>query len=266
MFIINGARDTVTMMQLDGNTLATTQTSLDVVRLVNEREGATLGEVTEELGISRSSAHNHLTTLRANGILTKKGNTYHLGMWLFHLGSRARERKDEYRIAREKVRELGTETGEDADFYVEEHGRCFALYDTSNRPFYPSGKQFNMHCVAIGKAILAEWSTERVETVLDRWGMAELTENTITSRSRLFDELDVIRDQGYAIADEEVKRGLRAVGAAVKQPDGSVLGGFSIVGPTYKLDHEKLHGEYSALLRETVADVEDRLAELGHVS
>ncbi|MFB6187002.1 MAG: IclR family transcriptional regulator C-terminal domain-containing protein, partial [Halobacteriaceae archaeon] len=55
------------------------------------------------------------------------------------------------------------------------------------------------HANAAGKAILAHLPEDVVHDILDRTGLPEHTKHTITSRKELFDELDSIRERGYAV-------------------------------------------------------------------
>jgi DNA-binding IclR family transcriptional regulator len=88
----------------------------------------------------------------------------------------------------------------------------------------------DMHCVSLGKAMLSQFSRDRVERVVDRHGLSRYTDNTITSRSELFDELETVRDRGYATDDGEKISGLRCVASPVVTGD-TVIGAVSITGP-----------------------------------
>jgi len=63
---------------------------------------------------------------------------------------------------------------------------------------------------------------------------------TITSPSRLRDELERIRQAGYALADEELAEGGRAVAAPIER-DGVMVGAVALSGPAYRLSLERLH-------------------------
>jgi DNA-binding IclR family transcriptional regulator len=113
-----------------------------------------------------------------------------------------------------------------------------------------------MHNSASGKAMLAEWSRERIEEVLDRWGLPKETENTIQSRAELYEELKRTRKRGYSLNNQEALEGLMAVGMAITSPDGSVLGSLDVSGPPYRLSEEQIASE----LRETVTQIEREIA------
>lgn len=57
--------------------------------------------------------------------------------------------------------------------------------------------------MATGKAVLSQLPREEVESIIDKWGLPMMTENTITDREALFEDLATAREQGYSINNEE---------------------------------------------------------------
>lgn len=243
-----------------GDRRKTTATSLRVVDAVDELDGARLTEIAEEVGLSTSTVYTHLKTLTDHGYVTKMDDRYELGLKLFHLGEEARRRDGRYELARESALELANTTGEEVSFAVEENGRSTILFDEVSNPAvegFQVGHQFYMHNSASGKAMLAEFPDEYVDDVIDKWGLPEETPNTITDRSRLFDEIETVRSQGYAVNDQEALEGLRSVAIAVESPDGTVFGSLDVSGPPYRLPADS---ELVELLRPVVSDLEQELA------
>lgn len=67
-------------------------------------------------------------------------------------------------------------------------------------------------------------------------GLIPITPNTITSESRLQEELSLIRQHGYAIDDEENAEGVCCVASAVWDGMGEVVGGISVSGPITRIN------------------------------
>ncbi|MFD1562716.1 IclR family transcriptional regulator [Haloarchaeobius amylolyticus] len=222
----------------------TTKTSLTVVREIHDSNGATLSELADRLEPAKSTLYNHLHTLVDEGFLVRDGDTYHVGLQFLPFGEHARERNPLYAPARRRVYTLAEKTGNEADFIVEENGRAYSLEyaigeSTRGRlsessPFR-AGNRFYMHNCSSGKAMLASMAESRVRAIVDRWGLPATTDQTITDESTLFDELETIRRRGYATNEEELLEGYRSIGAAVTNPDGAVIGAFSVGGPTYRM-------------------------------
>ncbi|MBZ6495213.1 IclR family transcriptional regulator [Natrinema longum] len=247
----------------------TTKTSLALVRAVRNSDGATLSELATRLELAKSTVHNHLHTLVDEGFLVRDGDTYHVGLEFLPFGEHARERNPLYATARRRVYSLAEETGHEADFIVEENGRAYSLEyaigESSRRGFselgpFRAGNRFYMHNCASGKAMLASMPEPRIRAILDRWGLPSTTDQTLTDETALFDELAAVRDRGYAINDEELIDGYRSVGASVTNPDGEVVGAFSIGGPTYRMAvDESTTEEIGRLLLDEIESLESEL-------
>lgn len=245
------------------DTLQTTDISLRLVELITELDGATLAELSEEAGLAKSTVHSHLKTLARYGYVSREGRTYHVGLKLYHLGNYARKRNEVYGVAKALVPELADETQLEVDFTVEENGRVVSLYDESTYSDTPSylvdGRLFHVHGTASGKAILAEYPEHRVRDILDRWGLPPQTERTITSVDRFLEELETVRERGYATNVEEAIEGMWAVAMPVKTPVGEVCGSLNVCGPTYVYDEAREEAVVEAL-SEAVGEFERRLA------
>jgi DNA-binding IclR family transcriptional regulator len=124
-------------------------------------------------------------------------------------------------------------------------------------------KPLYLHHLSAGKAILARLPEERVEAIIDKHGLVERTENTITTRAELYDELETVRERGYAYNDGEEVDGLRAVGAAVSGPDGEVLGAISLSGPKSRMRGERFDQGIPQAVKET-ADVIEFNIKMSH--
>jgi len=87
-----------------------------------------------------------------------------------------------------------------------------------------------MTWMAGGKSLLAHLPVNRRKNIIDRHGIPDITENTITNRVTFTESLEDLRRRGYAFGRGEQLRGLRAIGGPVTGPDDCVLGAMSIAG------------------------------------
>lgn len=229
-------------------TLKTADVACRTLFALRELDGATLTELADHLDRSKSGVHHYLSTLIENQLVVKRGNKYHLSSQFLLLGEYVRQHSKLYQVGREEIDNLAAETGEYAHLMREENGLGIHLYKSqassgaaANFYRHKTTKSDYLHFSAAGKAILAYLSPERVEEIIDRHGLPGKTENTVTDRDALLDELQEIRSQEYALNDEEEVRGTRAVGAAVLDSDGTPIGGLSVSGPTTRIDDERFY-------------------------
>jgi DNA-binding IclR family transcriptional regulator len=247
----------------------TTHTSIRIVRAIRRRGGASLTEIADALDVGKSTAHNHLATLTEEGFLVREDQQYHVGLGFLELGEYARNRRESYKPAKIQVYRLAESTNEEANFAVAENGSMFSIEyvmgdwnpmnPEAGSQFLEIGSEFGMHNSAPGKAVLAELAPEAVEQILDLRGLPATTDETLTDREALFEELDAISERGYATNDEELQSGFRSVGAPVRHPDGTVLGALSIGGPAYRFEVEPpaASGNIGTLLNATDRVEED---------
>lgn len=216
------------------------RTAFRIVEAMKTLDEPSVTELAAHTGLAKSTVHKHLKTLQRANYVTKDRDTYQLGARFLDLGGYVRE--DRYGMGRikQQIKELAEETGQVAHFAVHEHGRAIVLYRESGRRGVPTrsriGKRMYLHQTAYGKAILAHLPEAEIEAVVTEIGLPTATEHTITDRTGLLEELEEVRQRGYAVNDEESTTGLRAVGAPVRTEDGTVFGACSIAGPEMRID------------------------------
>lgn len=217
----------------------TTETSFEVVDALRELNGATIDELSEYLELAPSTVHRHLTTLQKHSYAVKNGETYNIGLQFLTMGGYAQRCVTAYPMIKEKVGALADETDERAQFIVEEHGRRVYLYTEVGQSAVQTGahvgKRGALHTSAAGKAILANLPHERVEEIVDRYGLASPGPNNIADPEELFMELDQVHKRGYAFNRQETTSGVHAVGAAVTDAADNVIGALSVSGPANRM-------------------------------
>lgn len=240
------------------NRVKTAQTTFKILETLKEQNEATVTELTEEFDLSKSSLHNYLSTLEQDGYVVKDGNTYRVGLRLLDLGGHARHKQRLYDIAKDEVTALAEDTGELANLLVEEHGKGIYLHRAHGEDAVKTdsyiGQQVHLHNTALGLAILAHLPRDRVNEIIDQHGMPSSTENTITERDELFQELERVREDGYALDDEARVKGLRCVAVPIINNNDDIEGAISISGPTSRFRDDRFQEKLPEKLQ-SVANV-----------
>jgi len=210
----------------------------NVVQVVKERNGATLSEIENELDASKSTVYNHLATLEDLGYVVLQDGVYNIGLRFLDYGGHALTCDPRLQFIEPKVRKIAQEVGELSQFMVEEHGKAVVVFREEGANAVETkvriGSRFHLHHSTAGKAILAGLSDDRIREVVDRHGLPPKTPNTITAEEDLFEEIEQIREQGYAFDREEHIEGLHAISVSVVD-DNRVLGALSVAGPSHRL-------------------------------
>ncbi|WP_248910854.1 IclR family transcriptional regulator [Halocatena marina] len=242
-------------------TLQTTENTITIVKMLKQLDTAGVTELASRLDMSKSTVHDHLSTLKKYDFVTKHDDgTYSLGLGFFEIGEYARKRRKIYEIARPEVKSLADETGELANLLVEEHGRGVYLYRARGKKAVTldthTGKRRYLHNTALGKSILAHLPEERVNEILDMHGLPASTKSTITDRDMLFEELEEIYERGVAYCGQERVEGLQCVAAPILSNDSRVLGAISIAAPTTRMKGHRFEEEIPELILQAANVIE----------
>jgi DNA-binding IclR family transcriptional regulator len=116
-----------------------------------------------------------------------------------------------------------------------------------------------VYCSAVGKAQIAYESLDEIDRILSEQKMQRYTPHTITDRAELLGHLEQVRQQGYALDDEEFDDGIRCVGVPVRDYTGRVVAGISISGPAYRFTDERLRDELVPLALDAGKKLSSRL-------
>ncbi len=204
--------------------------------VAEESEGLSNADISRKLKIPKSSASYILRTLEKQGYLNREPGTgkYRVGLKVLSLSRGALSGLDVREVALPIMRRLMEQTsltchlaildGPDAVYVEKVAPQGFIKMDTW------VGRRMHVHATSVGKALVAHISRERLEKILSQQGMQKRTPKTITTVPRLLKELEKVRQQGYAVDDEENNMGARCVGAPVFNQHGSIEASLGLSG------------------------------------
>jgi DNA-binding IclR family transcriptional regulator len=232
----------------EGRTIQSVEIAFSIIDCLQERGAAGVTELATELSHSKSTIHSHLRTLEEQKFLVRDGDKYRMSLRVLDMATQVRKQVGNYDVIQTEVESLATDTGEIAQFGIEEHGEVSYLYKATGDQAVETasrvGIQQSMYATSLGKSILAFLPEDRVEEIVSDTTFVAKTPNTISSAAELYDDLATVRERGYSIDDEENYTGLRCVAAPVKNDD-VVLGAVSITGPSSRFTDDRLDGDLS---------------------
>lgn len=244
----------------DNTGVKSDETLLAIIETLKELDGTSLADLDKQLDVSKSTIHRHLATLKKHDYVTQEDSSYNLSLRFLDLGGKVRNRNASYKIVQPRVEELAGESGEIAQFIVEDHGMGVFIYrEWAENTVWTNarvGKRVHLHCTAAGKAILSTYSEDRVEEIIEQHGLPGRTGHTITDPAELKEELEAIRNRGYAFDMGDHTEGLWGIGAPVTGHDGETLGALSVAGPTHKLKNEWFQNELPEILLRIINEAE----------
>jgi len=241
------------------NHIGSVATTFRILETVKEKEATGVTEIANALDVPKSTVFSHLNTLTEEGYLAVEDGQYSLSLRFLDLGHRSRSNSDLYTVGTPKIDDLAEETGELVNLMAEEDGEGIYLYielgeNAVKFDTYP-GLRSPLYCIALGKAILAHMSEERREEYIRTTELVPVSENTITDPEVLREELDRIRDRGYALDRQERSQGIRCVAAPIT--DGErCLGALSVSGPVVRMQEERFTSELPDQVIQKASEIE----------
>ena len=217
---------------------------LDV--LADRDEPIGLTELARTMGLNSSTVYRLLYTLRVHGYARQGGRDrrYRLGPKAIELGQKALQKFTLLDKGRPFLRELAAKTEETATL-VGLVGTSTVCVGKKERPgfltFSPRiGAEAPPYCTATGKAVIANLPEAELQQLLDSIELRKLTVNTISHPGVLKEHLKLVREQGYAVDDEEYHPGVRCVAVPVFDHNGAVVGSVGISASATSLTLEKV--------------------------
>lgn len=202
------------------------RTAFEIINIIQNLGSTTPSELANELDISKSSAHNYLATLQADGYVVNEDRSYRLGLRFLTHGIAAKKTLSLQKPVVSTLHSISKSIGYPAWWVAEELGRGIFLEgeipDEQTSTYGDTGKRSYLHTHALGKAILAESPDQYIEQIVDRHGLPEQTMRTTTNPDALFDEIEEVREQGFTISDGEAVLGILSVGVGFQDNQGRI--------------------------------------------
>ncbi|KEI43970.1 IclR family transcriptional regulator [Saccharopolyspora rectivirgula] len=237
---------------------------LMVIRAFNESHPEmTLSEVARETGMSRAAARRFLHTLVHLGYVWTDGRVFALTPRVLELGFAYLSSVSLPEIAQPYLERLVSEVHESASVSVlDGTDIVYVARVPTSRIMTVSiniGTRFPAYATSMGKVLLAHMSPEELQRYLQRVRLRPLGPHTTTKPEELQQELAAIREQGWALVDQELEVGLRSIAAPIRDRTGKVVAAANISTHASRTSPEEARGKLLPHLLETVARIEAEL-------
>jgi DNA-binding IclR family transcriptional regulator len=222
-----------------------------------------LTELASRAQLNKTTAYRLLSALEKESMIVRDGRseTYRLGPEVIALGGRALRANDLRSVSHPCLEELAERTGETATLEILTGNQVLILDEVTSSYLigtsHSIGTRWPAHATSTGKILLAFQPEEQLQKVITA-PLEKLTKNTLNDVALLKRAFNRIRDQGYAIAVEEIEVGYIAVGAPIRDHDGKVIAAISVGGPSTRMTEQKLPALIDQVV-ETAASISNSL-------
>jgi IclR family pca regulon transcriptional regulator len=243
-------------------TVETLLRGLDILILfTRETPSLTLTEITHRTGLNKATVFRFVATLEQAGYLVRDPETkrYTPGLKVLQLGFAAISSLELRQVARPFLEELSQRVGETVSLSILDGTEIIYVDRVRNRQIVGVvlglGSRLPAHCTSMGKAMLANLEHVELEDRLGQAALRPCTPKSLVDSGTLNSELEKIRQQGYAINDEELEIGLRAVAAPIWDSSNKVCGAINVTGSAAMISSKRLIHDLAPEVMKTASGI-----------
>lgn len=236
--------------------MSTIQRAVDVLNLFKKNEKLSFNEIQELIKFNKSTLFRVLYTLEQNKYLSRdEHGRYELGITIYILGNQASQANKLKKIAAQSLNQLSQRNNATVHLGTLDGLEVVVIdkYDAPHSIKMVSrvGKTIPAHCTAQGKTLLAYSPRELVEQIIGHHGMTRFTPNTINTLEGLFQELEKIRERGYAIDNSEHEKHIRCIGVPILNKQGQIEAAISMTALIMDLPDEETIANKAKIIQNT---------------
>jgi IclR family transcriptional regulator, KDG regulon repressor len=205
-------------------------------------------------GLKKATVRRIALTLIEGGYLKQpeKRGKYSLGMRFLDFSGQIKQKNRIVNVANLRLSELSRKINETVMIFLWDGMKATLcqIYNSNHslKVVPEEGTRLGMHNTSAGKIILAEMTDKELETYLSG-GLPSFTPNTLTDINILKTHLALIRENGFALDDEEYSIGVRGLAVPLRIRNGKLVGVAGIIGPSARLSRSRL-SEYIPLIQD----------------
>jgi IclR family pca regulon transcriptional regulator len=241
---------------------------LRILSLFDEKRPSwRVSDLASAAGLPMPTVYRAVMTLAAEGYLDQlPDGGYRPGVRTLTLGTAALRSLDLVAIATPKLQQLGERSGETVNLAVLSGDRVLYLVRLRNSDLVTANIQVGSTLPAvhtsIGKLLLSYLDeADLAARITDASFSANSGPNAKLSLAELRGELRTVRDQGWAMQDEELAYGLRSVAAPIIGPDGRVLAGVNLAVQARDWSSQRIVRELRPAVLATCAEISALLTD-----
>lgn len=193
---------------------------LSVIRALSAPEPQTLSDVARATGLTRAASRRFLLTLQQLGYVHLSGTRFALTPRVLELGYAYLSSLTLPEVAQPHLERLVDEIHESSSVSVLDGTDVVYVARVPTRRIMrvaiSVGTRFPAYATSMGRVLLAGLEPDALEDVLERTDLVALTPETVCEPRALRTELDRVREQGYALVDQELEAGLRSIAAPIR--------------------------------------------------
>jgi IclR family transcriptional regulator, pca regulon regulatory protein len=227
-----------------------------------ERPALTLSEVARLTGITRATARRILLTLEEIGHVRCDGRLFSLTPRVLSLGWAYLSSLNLWDVAQPLMEELADRTKESCSVATLDLPDVVYVARVPTRRIMTIslgvGTRLPAHCTGMGRVLLAALPDAELDAFLADAQLERFTERTVADPAKLRDVIERVRDDGFALVDQELELGLRSI-AAPLVAEGRTVAALNVAVAAARVPLEELRAAMLPELLRTAGLISEAL-------
>ena len=229
----------------------------------HERPQMTLSEVAKVTGLTRAAARRFLLTLHRLGYVNVEEREFSLSPRTLELGYAYLSSTPFWELATPHMEALVDRLHESSSISVLDGDDVVYVARVPTKRIMTIslsvGTRLPAYATSMGRVLLAALDEDALEAYLRRVTLVPLTARTVTNRETLRSLLDEVREQGWALVDQELEEGVRSVAVPLHDSQRRVIGAMNVSAHAARTTLDRLLREFLPALLVATARIEAAL-------
>jgi IclR family pca regulon transcriptional regulator len=238
---------------------------LSVIRCFDaDNARLTLAEVAQRTGLTRATARRLLLTLGELGYVSTNGRHFSLTPRVLDIGYAYLSSLNIQQIAQPYLEALSERVNESVSVTVLDGADIIYVARVPTKRIMTIslglGSRLPAYCTSMGRVLLAELTPAQLAAIVPE-RLEPRTEHTVATRAELEAVLADVREQGWALVDEELEVGLRSLAAPLRDASGRAVAAMNVSTHAGRTTTEEIHEQILPAVLAAARDIGDALAK-----
>lgn len=232
-----------------------------------EAPSQTMTEVAQRTGLTRAGARRILHTLHALGYVEIDGRQFRLTAKVLDLGFAYLSSLPLWSLAEPFVEDLVRDVQESSSIAVlNDQDIVYVLRVPTHKIMSINlgvGSRLPAYCSSMGRVLLASLADDALAQHLANTDFVARTPHTLTDPDQLREAILQVREQGWALIDEELELGLISLAAPISGRSGKVLAAVNVGLHTSRMNAQEARQLILPKLLKTARQISERVIHSG---
>lgn len=245
----------------DPNFMTSLERGLAVLQAFSqERRVLTTSQVSQRTGIPRAAVRRCLYTLAKLGFVAEEDNRlFSLRPRVLKLGHAYLATTPMAHAAQPVLRHVSGTLNESSSVAILDGDEILYIARASTSRIMSIdlhiGSRLPAYCTSMGRVLLADFSADALDAYLDRTKLIQYTPRTIISREGLRNTLESVRNNGYALVDQELEIGLRSIAVPIYGADSGAVAALNVGVQAARVSTAEMESRVLPVLREAAQEL-----------